>query len=289
MPLYRSIWNTSSLMISGIHISPLVNEQMCKPSFQPISSNYTTKPCTNLLAAATTTRPATLHCAQQPRAFTDKQLKNEWAKNRFVIRTRQAWLRHLYFRVNFQDQLSFVRGSERERERERERRERERRERERERRERERREKEERERERERERRERERERERERDRERERERERESAMLICVCACVHMHVCVCSGKDRIWTSKRETVLESPPPHPQHTHTHTHLRAGLLSWCNRKHDERASQRYRFESCQGERALFSLMPSALYFVSLSLSHTHTEASTALDIEIDFRRE
>ena len=43
--------------------------------------------------------------------------------------------------------------------------------------------------------------------------------------------------------------------------------ACLPSWCNRKHYGRVSQRYRFESRRGQWALFSLIPSALYFVFL----------------------
>ena len=41
----------------------------------------------------------------------------------------------------------------------------------------------------------------------------------------------------------------------------------LLPWCNRKHDGHVSQRYRFESCRGQWALYSLIPSALSFVFL----------------------
>ena len=48
--------------------------------------------------------------------------------------------------------------------------------------------------------------------------------------------------------------------------------AALSSWCNRKHGGRVSQRYRFESRGGEWALFSLIPSALYFV-FSNTPTH----------------
>ena len=54
--------------------------------------------------------------------------------------------------------------------------------------------------------------------------------------------------------------------------------ACLLSWCNRKHEGRISQRYRFESRRGEWALFSLMPSALSFVFLWHTHTHTHTHT-----------
>ena len=50
--------------------------------------------------------------------------------------------------------------------------------------------------------------------------------------------------------------------------------ACLPSWCNRKHDGRVSQRYRFESRRGQWALFSLIPSALSFVFLWHTHTHT---------------
>ena len=71
------------------------------------------------------------------------------------------------------------------------------------------------------------------------------------------------------------------------THTHTHTvsvwsvcfdwrEACLLSWCNRKHDGRVSQRYRFESRRGQWALFFLIPSALSFVFLWHTHTHTHA-------------
>ena len=50
--------------------------------------------------------------------------------------------------------------------------------------------------------------------------------------------------------------------------------ACLPSWCNRKHDGRVSQRYRFESRRGQWALFSLIPSALSFVFLWHTYTHT---------------
>ena len=47
----------------------------------------------------------------------------------------------------------------------------------------------------------------------------------------------------------------------------------MLSWCNRKHDGRVSERYRFESHREEWALFSLIPSALSFVSDTHKHAH----------------
>ena len=50
--------------------------------------------------------------------------------------------------------------------------------------------------------------------------------------------------------------------------------ACLPSWCNRKHYGRVSQRYRFESRRGQWALFSLTPSALSFVFLWHTNTHT---------------
>ena len=50
--------------------------------------------------------------------------------------------------------------------------------------------------------------------------------------------------------------------------------AALPSWCNRKHGGRVSQRYRFESRLGEWALSSLTPSALSFVFLWHTHTHS---------------
>ena len=71
-----------------------------------------------------------------------------------------------------------------------------------------------------------------------------------------------------------------------HTHTHTHeclkclfrLTRGVPALvCNRKHDGRVSQRYRFESRQGNGHFF---PSCrrLYLSSFSLSHTHTHTHT-----------
>ena len=51
----------------------------------------------------------------------------------------------------------------------------------------------------------------------------------------------------------------------------------LLSWCNRKHDGRLSQRYRFESRWGNGHFF---PSCrqLYLSSFSDTHTHTHTHT-----------
>ena len=52
--------------------------------------------------------------------------------------------------------------------------------------------------------------------------------------------------------------------------------AAWPSLCNRTHGGRVSQRYRFESRRGKRALFPLIPSALSFVSLWHTHTRTRA-------------
>ena len=54
--------------------------------------------------------------------------------------------------------------------------------------------------------------------------------------------------------------------------------ACLPSWCNRKHNGRVSQRYRFESRRGQWALFSLIPSTLSFVFLWHTHTHIHTHT-----------
>ena len=60
----------------------------------------------------------------------------------------------------------------------------------------------------------------------------------------------------------------------KHTYTFDWRATCLPSWCNQKHGEHVSQRYRFESRWGEWALFSLIPSALSFVFLWHTHTHT---------------
>ena len=54
----------------------------------------------------------------------------------------------------------------------------------------------------------------------------------------------------------------------------TDARRALPSWRNRQHGGRVSHRYRFESRRGQWALFSLIPSALSFVFLWHTHTHS---------------
>ena len=100
-------------------------------------------------------------------------------------------------------------------------------------------------------------------------------SLLVCTCnpkpapPCVyiyaHEHVHTCTTQTHTHTHTHAHTHT----HTQHTHTHTHThtQACLPSWCNRKHDGRVSQRYRFESRRGQWALFSLIPSALSFVFL----------------------
>ena len=113
------------------------------------------------------------------------------------------------------------------------------------------------------------------------------------------------SGKLHLtYTNEHDTQVRARSRTHRHTNTHTHTHthtlhvcvsrwswwvsvwsvcfdwreAWLPSWCNRKHDGRVSQRYRFESRQGKWALFSLMPSALALFFIFLWHTHTHTHT-----------